>query len=245
MLFMMLLLRLSRASSGSEKEGLTGAGMWGGTGRGGGGGSGRHTGGGSGTNGGGGSGSHPGGCSCSLGGGGTGGGITAGDARVLFTNFDFRAPFGTLPNLSRTNLLTTSVCSSRSRFISCTLSVVSRAGVGLTGESEPELRLMDTESSKLLVGESVLRDVEGWKVSLAERHTAGEYRRMGLGPLNGLCDGYLTLGVSGTSGGEISELSVSTILSFSNGGEISDTLKLSILFSNCGSELSSTRTLSL
>lgn len=107
------------------------------------------------------------------GGGGTGGGATEeGEIRVL--RVVFLGTRGPLPSLSSTSLLTTSVCSSRSRFSSCTFSMVSRGGIGLMGDTEPELRVTETDSSKLRVGESVLRDAERLKVSLAERHIAGE-----------------------------------------------------------------------
>lgn len=50
-----------------------------------------------------------------------------------------------------------------------------RSGDGLTGDIEPELRFMETESSKLRVGELVLRDDLFVKFSEAERQMEGEY----------------------------------------------------------------------
>lgn len=193
MLFIILFLRLSLASSGSENDGVTGicAGSRGGAGLGGGGGVGG---------------------SGNTGGGGTGGGTPL-QTDIRVRRVTFLGTRGPLPNLSSTNLLTTSVCSSRSRLISCTLTVVSRGGTGLIGDTEPELRVTETDSSKLRVGESVLRDVDRLKVSLADRQMAGEYSRIELAPetdasVDGGSDMFenmlfvLLVGVSGTSGGE-------------------------------------------
>lgn len=161
MLRIILFLRLSRASSGSERDGVTGNGISGGAGRGGGGGvSSTGRGGGGGGEG-------------SAGGGGTGGGtFDAGDARVRLVHF--LATRGPLPSLSNTNSLTTSVCSSLSRFISCTLSVVFLAGAGDTGDKDPELRFRDIDISMLRLGESVLLDIDRLNVTLADRQMAGE-----------------------------------------------------------------------
>lgn len=152
MLFIMPLLRLSLASSGSENEGVTCIGIRGGEGLGGGGG---------------------GGGSGNTGGGGTGGDMLhVGDARILRLHFLFAR--GPLPSLSRTSRLTSSVCSSLSRFISCTLSVVSCASTGLIGDMElAELKLIDIDTSPLR-GDSKLREFDLWKVSLADLQIAGE-----------------------------------------------------------------------
>lgn len=210
-----LLRRLSLASSGSENEGVTGRGIRGGAGRGGGG---------------------------DGGGGGTGGGTDEGEALIL--RVDFLPARGALPNLSSTSLLTTSVCSSLSLFISCTLSVVF-IGTGLTGDSDPELKLIETDSSKLCVGESVLLDVDLLNVSLADRQIAGEYNLIEQGPEKGMAAGNFVLGVGGIKGGDISDISVSTGLSFSKGGDISDKLIGSILVSTIGLTTSSGLGLSL
>lgn len=99
-----------------------------------------------------------------------------GDTRAR--RVDLRFVRGPLPSRSSTSRLTTSVCSSRSRFNSCTLFVVSTNGVGLTGDIEPELMLIDMDNSILRVGESVLREFDRLKVSLADRQMAGEYNRI-------------------------------------------------------------------
>lgn len=133
-----------------------------------------------------------------------------------------RGPF---PNLSKTNLRTTSVCSSLFRLISCTLSVVFDCKE-FNGDSELELRFIGT--SKLLVGESKVRDIDLLNVSLADLHIAGEYNLIEHAPLRGVDVTNLVFIVSAINGGETSEFSASTSFSLSSGGDISDRLNESI-----------------